>query len=160
MQRTQAARTKIILLQHLSPIIIFPALAFLVMLNTNPAEWTNYEKDEYYPNTMKEIMEGTENTISMLVNKRNQNIQENVKRNIIEMLTVFQRTRSPEYSSTGGVSSCSFSVKKIGWENGVCTYYGACRYQGQDYMYQVCACTYYGACIFQGLRLHVSGRCR
>ena len=128
-------------------IILFPALACLAMLNTNYAEGSMHQKDdENCQNTVEDIIEGTEYTLSMLVNKRSQKIQENVKRKIIKMLTAFQRTRSPEYSSTGAVSSCSFSVKEIGWENGVCTYYGACRYHGQDYMYQVCVCAYYGDC--------------
>ena len=116
------------------------------MLNTNPAEWSMHEKDtENCTNTKKEISEGTENTIFMLAKKRNQDIQENEQKKTIEMLTTFQIPRSSKYSSTVGVSSCSFSVKKIAWENGVCTYYCTCRFQGQDYMHQV-----NGASVFMG----------
>ena len=35
------------------------------------------------------------------------------------------------------VKDCSFQVEGLTMEQGTCTFYGACRYQGQDYMYQV-----------------------
>ena len=35
------------------------------------------------------------------------------------------------------VKECSFQVEGLTMEQGTCTFYGACRYQGQDYMYQV-----------------------
>ena len=54
------------------------------MLNTNPAEWSMHGQDtENCPNTKKERIEGTEKKISLLVKKRNQDIQENVQKKII-----------------------------------------------------------------------------
>ena len=31
---------------------------------------------------------------------------------------------------------CSFGLAEMGLEEGICTYYGACRMAGKDYMYQ------------------------
>ena len=39
--------------------------------------------------------------------------------------------------SPGKLRPCNFTKEVKGYEAGVCTYYGACRFQGLDYMFQV-----------------------
>ena len=45
--------------------------------------------------------------------------------------------------SPGKLRPCSFTTEVKNYEAGVCTYYGACRFQGHDYMFQVCYITCY-----------------
>ena len=55
-----------------------------------------------------------------------------------------------EETTVKKAKECIFEVEGLILEQGTCTFYGACRYHGQDYMYQV---RLYRTCAW-GLHLH------
>ena len=57
--------------------------------------------------------------------------KENMMRQIVKIIGI-----NNENSFFSSLSHCSFSVKSATIEEGVCTSFGACRFQGHDYMYQ------------------------
>ena len=94
-----------------------------------------------------------ETKIGKKEHKRSLKFRDNIRKQLIETLTALENPRSAEQLSTSSLSPCAFSLKSISLEDGFCTYYGACRFRGQDYMYQVgfylqelicCACIQYG----------------
>ena len=42
-----------------------------------------------------------------------------------------------EETTVQKAKECVFEAEGLTMKEGTCTFYGACRYQGQDYMYQV-----------------------
>ena len=61
-----------------------------------------------------------------------------IKEEIISALLKLPKKYSNDRqtSKAGNVKECSFSVEKVASETGICTYFGACRFHGEDYMFQ------------------------
>ena len=78
-----------------------------------------------------------ETKIGKKEHKRSLKFRDNIRKQLIETLTALENPRSAEQLSTSSLSPCAFSLKSISLEDGFCTFYGACRLRGQDYMYQV-----------------------
>ena len=45
-------------------------------------------------------------------------------------------SKNPKQDKIMSLRPCSFGLAEMGLEDGICTYYGACRMAGKDYMYQ------------------------
>ena len=72
------------------------------------------------------------NVLRILMNKNTDAYTRSEKYQIIEA-TKQLKVSKPDKSFT----ICTFSVKTKTIETGFCTRFGACRFQGSDYMYQV-----------------------
>ena len=57
---------------------------------------------------------------------------------IVSVLSMIQRGLKEKADPTKAVNliACLFSIHEHGLEEGLCTYFGACRFQGVDYIYQ------------------------
>ena len=66
---------------------------------------------------------------------------------IVLTLLELQRSNSKKLNPVNDwkPKPCSFTKLKIGLEEGICTYFGACRFQGEDYMFQ-------GGCVENNMR--------
>ena len=112
------------------------ALACAVSYKSTPGRRISINKKEMKENkhVTKRIKETKTRSKE---HKQSLQLRDNIRKQLIETLTALEKTRSTGQLSTRSLSSCAFSVKSISLEDGFCTYYGACRLRGQDYMYQV-----------------------
>ena len=64
--------------------------------------------------------------------------QESIKNKVklMKALLKLKNQAEPKYLNAKKLSPCSFIIEEASLEPGVCTYSGACRFQGEDYMYQ------------------------
>ena len=71
--------------------------------------------------------------------ERNQSqAKENIESRFKEMIRVLseKNAENPKQDKIIRLRPCSFGLAETGLEDGICTYYGACRLAGNDYMYQ------------------------
>ena len=71
--------------------------------------------------------------------ERNQSqAKENIESRFKEMIRVFseKNAENPKQDKIIRLRPCFFGLAETGLEDGICTYYGACRLSGNDYMYQ------------------------
>ena len=61
------------------------------------------------------------------------NMQEEVSKQFLHTLEQLGEANAADRR----MAECSFKIRKMTLEEGVCTYYGACRFQGHDFMNQV-----------------------
>ena len=69
---------------------------------------------------------------------RNQGNSGSDMKKIVLVLSELQRKQSQKANQAKAkqLKPCSFSYREMGLENGICTHFGSCRFQGADYMYQ------------------------
>ena len=60
-----------------------------------------------------------------------------MNKKIVLALSKLQEEKSKNIINTKYIRQCKFLVNEIEQERGICTSFGACRFQGEDYMYQV-----------------------
>ena len=71
-----------------------------------------------------------------VVNTDEKNIQEENRMKIMKALINLSKHKGYKLLKHEKLSSCSFTIEEPNEERGVCTPFGACRFQGQHYMYQ------------------------
>lgn len=75
-----------------------------------------------------------------MTNQRRRNVKSRseINEKIISVLSELQNnvSQSTIKAKAGKLLPCVFAVQERGLEDGICTHFGACRFEGHDYMYQ------------------------
>ena len=84
------------------------------------------------------LIEEQESETNSLKPRDKGNSRSEMNEKIVLALLKLERDWSQESNEakTRKLHPCSFSFEKMNREDGICTHFGACRFQGTDYMYQ------------------------